>query len=375
MKQHIFLILIILISPLALFSQTALLGNDTLVKMINFIEGTDIENSQVCREKKFDSIITYTPNDINWYQYKYRRYFSRLVQLENETKRVFLEQITTGRVTLFYYCDIKSSRYFIESDGIELTELTEKSGDSINFHKLLEKYFSDCQSVKEAIPSVKFNINSLRFFIKRYNICDTRPYPISKFGFYLGLGRSALSYVPGNSSIAGLLDNAEFNKDYSVVFGCFLDLPVFKSDLTFHPELYYSKNAFSSNQYDPNIETDIIVNVSAINAPMLLRYTFPFRKVRPFINGGIVYSYLLKNENAVYEAQISNNIIEIQKEKTEELLKKNQIRMSFGLGCQYLLTYRHAAFVEMRYNTTPFFVNTSSKLLVKDLTLNIGIIF
>ncbi|MFA5974382.1 MAG: hypothetical protein WC780_18680 [Lentimicrobiaceae bacterium] len=375
MNKHFLLLILILILPLAIFSQRAMIGNDSITKMINFIEGNEIENSQICREAINGTVVIHTPNDITWYRYNDKKYFSKYIQLKNETKRVFLEQLVTGRIALYYYCDKSSKRFYIERDSTYFIELIEKSGDSSVFRNTLSNYCSDCQTVSEAVNFVRFNKKSLSFFFKKFNSCENRPYPFSKYGLYLGLNSSYLSVFPENSSGAGDLYNAKSIIDHSLLIGFFLDLPIFRSDFTFHPEIYYCKNAFSNQQFQNNIETNIVVNVSAINTPVLIRYTYPFKKVHLFINSGIIYSYLFKNENSIYRTEVQNNIVEIQKESNEELINRNQIKLSFGLGCNYLLNYRNSVFFELRYNSHPFFITRSSTYSVNDLNLNFGVIF
>jgi hypothetical protein len=375
MSKNILLLILIQILPVALFSQRAIIGNDSTLKMITIIAGNDIQNSQICREAINGTVVIHTPNDISWYRYNGKRYFSRFIQLNSETKRVFLEQLVTGRVTLYYYRDKSSKRFYIERDSSYFIELIEKSGDSLVFRNILSTYCSDCQTVSEAVNFVRFNKESLSYFIEKYNSCENHPYPFSKYGLYLGLNSSSLSVLPGNSSVVGDLKNAKFNIDHSLLIGFFLDLPIFRSDFTFHPEIYYCKNAFSIQQFQNNLETNIVVNASAINTPVLIRYTIPFKKARLFINSGIIYSYLFKNENSIYRTSVLNNIVEIQKESNEELINRNQIKMSFGLGCNYLLNYRNSVFLEMRYNSHSLLKPGSDALSINDLNLNIGVIF
>jgi len=166
--------------------------NDSVVKIIKLKEGTDIENAQFCKEERNDSVFTYTPYDIIWYRYNNRLYLSKDIQLEGKTKRIFIERLVAGKISLYFYCDSNSKRFYLDRDSSYFKELTEGSKNNSIFRDTLSKYCSDCKNIDEAVKSVKYNTESLSLFIKMYNSCTYRPFPFPKFGLYLGLNRSVL---------------------------------------------------------------------------------------------------------------------------------------------------------------------------------------
>lgn len=371
-SKRIFLILFIQLLPFALFSQKAWIMNDSLMRIIDFRRGSDIENAQICREIRNDSVYTYTPYDLKWYRYGQRFYLAKEIQFAGEAKRVFIERLVTGKISLYYYSEKNLKRFYIEQEGSYFTELIKESKSNTAFRDTLAKYSLDCNNITDAVKSVKYNRKSLAQFIEMYNGCEYRPFQYSKFGMYLGFQRSYLSISSKNSTDSDALSGAKFNTDQSLLVGIFVDLPVLKSNITFHPEIYYTKNAFSSHHFQNNFDTDIVINLSTLNVPVLFRYTFPFRQFRPFINSGIVYSYHLRNEKVIYKSQMINNVVEIQQESPESLMLLNQLKISVGMGFQYMINYRKSVFCEFRYNSHSSF---ESKLNLDNINLNVGVIF
>lgn len=358
--------------PFAVSSQQAWIMNDSVQRIINFRKGSDNENAQMCREERNGSVFTYTPNDLLWYRYEFRLYLSKDIQFEGEAKRVFIEKLVSGKISLYYYSEKNSKRFFIERDSSYFTELIKESKSNTTFRDTLAKYCLDCNNIADAVKSVKYNKKSLALLITMYNGCEYRPFPYPKFGMYLGFQRSYLSPSSKNSFDSDMIERGKSNIDQSLLAGIFVDLPVFKSNITFHPEIYYSKNAFSLHYFENNFDTDIVINLSTFNVPVLFRYTFPFKKNRPFINSGILYSYHFRNESVIYKLQMINNIVEIQEESQETLFKMNQLKISVGIGCQHMINYRKSIFCELRYNSHS---SLKSNLNLNDLNLNIGVNF
>jgi len=146
-----------------------------------------------------------------------------------------------------------------------------------------------------------------------------------------------------------LLRNVEFNNDYSIIFGLFLDLPILCSYYSFHPEIYFQKNTFSYHSESENKTNDVIINASNLNLPILFRYTYPSLLIRPYLNIGSNFSFNYRNENAIYQANISNDIIEIYDVKESIFYSERQIGYIVGGGFQYKINNKNSIFIELRF--------------------------
>jgi hypothetical protein len=100
--------------------------NDTLVGKIDY--RGDLFMGEICRFKKSDNIeeIIYRPTDILGYRFDEGRFF---ISRELNGKKVFLEYLLKGKVSIYYYRDSKEDHYYIEKDGVGLSE--------INYHEAI----------------------------------------------------------------------------------------------------------------------------------------------------------------------------------------------------------------------------------------------
>jgi archaellin len=130
-------------------------------------------------------VIIYRPNEIMGFRLNEGKYFqSKNINLNGEKHEVFLEFIIKGKANIYYFRD-SNDHYFIETESVELLELTERSvvvnGDYSSFelpkrHKSkLKAILSDCPAIYPQIESVSLNHNSLKELARNYHyeICST----------------------------------------------------------------------------------------------------------------------------------------------------------------------------------------------------------
>lgn len=345
-KNIIFLILSLL--SINVLSQNMYFSTDSVTSVgIKLIDGGDIDNSRFCQVKKGEKIIKYSPYEVKEFGFKDGRiYFSRNIIISNEEKRVFLERLNRGNINLYYYKDRNGKKFFIEKDSGQLIKISKKEIDNRTYKDSLQFYTKDCDNITDALKLIKYNKVSLSKFTNQYNSCVHKPFPFIRYGVTIGYGITK----PLNSKISDeVLNEAVFNKDNSFNIGLFLDIPILLSYFSLHPEIYYQKNAFTSHTVNDNIINDIIINSTSINIPILLRYTYPFIKYRPYINLGGCFVYNIKNNNAIYTTTITNNIVEIEEVNESNIYSEKQIGYSMGGGIQYNINYRKSLFFELRY--------------------------
>lgn len=349
MKKILILILLI-INSIYLFGQRGFYATDSSKYVgIKLIDGGSIQNAKICKIQRGNEVITYTPEQIKEYGFeKGKTYMSKNISINNEQEIVFLERLIQGNVNLYFYKDNKGKRFYIETDSSRLIELLkkDKSNETIPFKDTLKIIFKDCESLHYALKYVAFNNISLSKSVIFLNKCEPKPFPYKKLGIITGLDVSR----PLNSMISNeLLQNAEFNNDYSVIFGLFIDLPILYSYYSIHPEIYFQKNAFSYHSESENKINDVIINASNLNLPILFRYTYPSLLIRPYLNIGSNFSFNYRNENAIYEANISNDVIEINDVKESIFFSEIQIGYIIGGGIQYKINSKNSIFLELRF--------------------------
>lgn len=223
-----------------------------------------------------------------------------------------------------------------------------KHGGSYNDN--LAEFTADCQNVGDAVKLVQYNKKSLSKLISRYNNCELKPFPSFKYGIVVGYGMTKL--FPSSKNEYEYLDRFNYKYEGGMTVGLFIDNPLFVSDFSLHAEVYYSQNGFSYNHRTANQDIDIVVNTSTLNVPLLIRYTLPTLKMRPFVNAGGIYTYHFKNENVLYAADIEQDVITINKVSETAFISENRVGFSLGGGLEYKLNYKRAISVELRYNKT-----------------------
>lgn len=180
---------LMLISSTLLFSQSnykkgyIIKGKDTIHGEIDY--RNDKTLSEICRFKIGDDIKEYAPFEIDTYRFKGDRLF---ISKEIERKKVFLEVLIKGKLSVFSYSEIIGKpRYFISNEKHSLKEITYPEEDvarsannylaRLNQHiALLNAYTLDVPSLQSKIRLIKEpNRKNLIKLAETYHnkVCDT----------------------------------------------------------------------------------------------------------------------------------------------------------------------------------------------------------
>jgi hypothetical protein len=348
-NNSIWLILLIAFFPVLSFGQTEYYSTDSATSAgIELVDGSALVNSRLCQVKKGAEIIEYTPYEVKEFGFKDGRvYISKEIQLPDTSKKVFLERLQKGRLTLYYYRAKGIRTYFIERDSTLFVEIPKQNTVNQHYSDQLSILTHDCTNVSDACKLVKYNKRSLSELIARYNNCELKPFPHFRYGLLVGYEFLKLNPL---SSQNEFLEYFNFHYDGSFSIGLFLDQPVFVSDFSLHAELIYSKHGYSYNKLIDNKDLDFVANISSLKLPFLLRYVYPSNKFRPFVNTGLIASYIIKNETLLYETIITQDKIVINDTETNTLIDDVQIGFSIGGGIENELNSKHSLFFELRYN-------------------------
>lgn len=337
---------------------------------VQLISGGEDLNSRFCQVKFGSRIITYTPDEVSEYGFKAgRTYISKSIKSGNIVHKVFLERMTSGKASLYYYRGNGIKTFFIEKEGTLFVELPLHDTLKTLFKTNLATITEDCPNVVEATKHVSYNRGSLTKLISRYNNCVFRPFPHFRYGLTAGYNLS--SFVP--VSVNTIMSSVNFRYDGSITAGLFIDNPVFLSDFSIHFEVKYSRQFYSYNWSFEGKDTDYLAKLSTFEFPILFRYTFPSNNFRPYINAGGLVTWNFKNTNYLYVTEINHNIINLVVDKTP-LISGSYTGYAIGGGIEYAINYKKSLFAEIRYNRQ-YSITGSGQIKFTVINLLTGISF
>lgn len=344
--------------------------HDTISGFINYKE----RNFEVCIFKlgQVNASTTYLPESIQAYWFENDKYFeSRIINVEDSVRRVFLEVLVRGKVSLYYY----KNRFFVEKDGVEFHELESEKKEvyidgkvsyqqSTKYMGLLTYLLRECDHLSSKIAGGKIGQKSLTKLIEAYNSCvsteyvsykDSKPWTKISFGVAASYDLSWLDFNITYTNYTNYLTIHDFqSENFSI--GGFLDIasPRINERISFHPELWYVAPRyfvyFEEEEYLYIERNEVFVNFSAVKIPMALRYTFPFRKFTPFLNAGMT-NYLIFNGE-------SKRILETENKNTHTITTQEDVPIDVGryqagiyggMGIHYALGQKSTLFLETRY--------------------------
>lgn len=330
------------------FGQTEYFSTDSTASHgVELIDGGELINSQFCRVKKGEKTIEYTPYEVEEFGFKNGRvYISKEIHIADSSKRVFMERLHNGNTTLYYYRGKGIKTFFIQKDSTLFIEIPKQDTAKEDYSNQLLNLTNDCPSVLDASKLVRYNKKSLSKFIARYNKCELKPFPSFKYG--LTVGYEFLRLIPSRKQNENL-KYFDYKYDGGFSIGLFLDNPILVSDFSLHAELFLSKHGYSYNQLVDNKDLDFIANFTSLNVPILLKYAYPSKRIRPFINAGINGTYLIKNKSLLHEITINVTTIEINDTEIASMISDFQLGYVIGGGLEYKLNYKNSLFFELRY--------------------------
>ena len=343
------------------FGQHGYYATETTSKSgVTIIDGGEILNAQVCQVKSGDRVVRFSPNDISEYGFKDSRvYFSKEIRISDSLKRVFLERLVKGKSSLYYFRGRNYKTFYLERNDslVELRRYDKNLKSS--FRENLEARMADLPGLSDAARIVAYRKNTLQKLIKWYNDGFVRPFPHFRFGIMAGGESTVANYIYKTEAVdVKILPFVNFKSDMGIVSGIFIDNPVALSNISYHSELYFSMHRYAYQTHMESVDggasevRDISFNsdISTLKLPMLLRYTYPSMKIRPFVNIGGIVAYNIKNKSSVYESGSVTGHPYVINLKEADLIPKFPAGFALGAGMEYKLTYRSSVFLEIRYD-------------------------
>lgn len=376
MKTTLIFLSICIIS-IKIYGQSAYYDrNNKVIVGAKVIDYGGFSNSRICIVKIGDSLFHYTPYEVSSYGFKDGRiYVSKNIVVSDTVQRVFLLQLAKGKITLYYYGGDRNKTFFLEKDSTLFIELPDKNKKTnISYKGTLTTLTADCPYLKYDLKHVRRTKRSLSKLVTSFNICKIESLPFLKFGLEIGYGASKL--IPNTDIEYQYMKSLDFKYEGGFTIGLFVEKQISRSNYSLYSGLFYSRYGFSFHQLIELKDIDYVTTVSSLKLPILIKYAYPLKKFRPFVNAGGILAYNFKINSSLYEAtkDQSTIAIDINNEKGASFFYQNQVGFAIGSGIDYKLNPKNSMFFELRYNKL-YGLSDSGSLNNSEFNFSTGINF
>jgi len=356
-----------------IYGQSAYYDRNNLVSVgANLVDYGSFSNSRLCIVKIGDSLFHYTPYEVSSYGFKDGRvYISKNIVVSDTIQRVFLQRLVKGNTTLYYFRGAKNKTFFLEKDSSMFIELP---GSKNSLKSTLTTLTSDCLNFKYNIKHVRNTKTSLSKLISSYNICKIKSPPFLKYGLAIGYGVSKL--IPNSKMEYQYMKSLDFKYQGGFTTGLYAEKQISQSNYSLYSGLFYTLYRFSFHQIIELKDIDFVTTISSLKLPLIVKYAYPSRKIRPFVNAGGMIAYNFKINSSLYEATKDKNtiIIDINNEKGASFFYQYQLGFAIGSGIEYKLSAKNSLFFELRYNKL-YGISDSGSLTNSEFNFITGINF
>lgn len=265
---------------------------------------------------------------------------------------LFMQVLAEGKARLYTFTD-ESDRmryYFRQASGpitelVQLTQMIEVDNRSTQevtypFRQVLSQSFADCAAVQHLLVKAELTDSQLTAIFNRYNTCaNGQVLAVSAarstkvhLGFVMGAQRASLVLNDGEAV------NLQSALRPVVGVGLLINPASFNSKLAVRVEALYQMQRFEG-QYQRKVGTvtnlgstrDATIVLNTLRVPLLLRYTLPAGKVRPYLQAGGEASVLLDSQ-----AQVLSSNEELDGTRStstsEIILRKIGFGLTAGVG-------------------------------------------
>lgn len=322
-------------------------NNDTIFGSIKYIiNNTKVTECVFVNETELKTT-TYHPEDIKAFRFADGKYYiSRFIKTGDSEKK-FLEFLFDGIVDLYSYYDNHVGHYLISKNNSDLTVLKIKKDTKIinnityvkesnEYIAVLKTFFNDSPVAMQKAENTFLNANSLIKISEDYHneVCPNEAcitYAKKKtrselrFGSILGLSSSKMTYPD--------LEHFDLpSRGTGITYGLFLNLkdPSISEKLSIQLETIFTKTRFSSDISN--------LDFLDIKIPVIIKYTFPFRKVQPSALLGVIYGNILSFKH------YSKNSVPLN-----QLLGRGQYGLTAALETAYMFNSGRNVFFQLRY--------------------------
>lgn len=228
---------------------------------------------------------------------------------------VFMEVVVLGTASLFYFHDQGDvDRYYLRLKEEPIRELRQTIEEVVlngrrvtrqtnEFQYVLSEAMKGCLSMQPEIGRARFSAAVLAKLVQRYNACvgagSVAPVASQRrtkvtLGVIGGLQQSELvynTYTQDFKARSGALPVAGLAMQ--------LRLVGLSRNLLARVEALYDDQRFKSQSFQPvyGYHYELRTHQSSLQVPVMIRYTFPKGKLRPYAQGGFVPRWLIEVQN------------------------------------------------------------------------------
>lgn len=336
----------ILISRMSYGQADYYISDTTKAIGIKLVDGGIVQNCMFCQVKNGALIRKFTPTEVKEYQFRNgRTYISRAIPFGDSSRKVFMERLYEGKLSLYYYKSRGMKRFFLSRDSITLTEIMRRDASGRSYHEQLSEQTGDCENLRESCSNTPYAPLSLTRLMQQYEHCKPRYFPHFRTGISLGYETQLLQTDHLDDDLFTYIQGAS---DSWPIYGIFLDAPFGATDMSFHLEAQYSTHQYTLTSTLATGDFDFFARMNSFSVPFLLRYTYPFRTVRPFVNAGPFLLLNTKHEFRYYYADKQENTIVITRNSLPFFINDAYAGICLGAGFEIRLSGKYSLAIEAR---------------------------
>jgi hypothetical protein len=288
---------------------------DTLYGLINL--RSNFSNSRKCIYKKDKDAEeeTFMPGEIKAYRIENHKYYLfKAVEINGQTGSYFLEYLVSGITDLYYLNNPESEYYFIEKEGKlillsnatimrENVDGTTYAFPSNQYIGVLKYEFRDAPELSKEINNTSFSYKSLIDITKKYHNSICKDYVCIDYSRSVKTSLRFESYIGMINSWIGMETSDEHIYDASPLMGFNFDIKPAKILQRWGLQigLNYANCNFTGvfgNSLYTDIERSFKVHAaySMIGLPLMIEYSFPVRKIQPYLSAGYHNIFVINPE-------------------------------------------------------------------------------
>lgn len=332
---------------------------------VKIIDQGDILNSRICIVIDKKETLEFTPYQLTEYRTNNKIYVSKEIEINGESRRVFLKRLLRDSTSLYYYRAKGVKKFYFQKDDQELKALPRRktTNGKITYKEILHNHTEDCSYTTDFARFIRYNKRDLTSLFRNYNECTPAQFSVRKYGLMAGFG-NFITFIPKNDKTQ-LKDVFNFYHKPQSSVSFFVDNPVYGDVLSLFIAISLSQRADSYIARFRDTDLDLVMNSLNLQIPVLLRYRITTAKFNPFLSAGAILGYDLQNETYIYQAHFNQDVITI--EKTPYVIPDINFFAGFsaGAGIEYKHNIRNVISFELRYSfLQPLGESKSNNLLL-----------
>lgn len=275
----------------------------------------------------------FSPTELRAYGLPAERKHYRALTPAGAPQPAFLEVLVSGAANLYALRDAdRADHYYVATETFPLTELVHRKvmqeqasvmHEQNIYRTTLAQALAGCPVAQTQLPALRYTAAELARAVAAYNNCQAPPADVAaiaaaggtprgprpRLGIVLGAERTAM-----NVDFADMYNGAHtlrFSPKIAPIGGLFLAVPLgaLSRKLSLEVELLYESLRYDQafgNAYS-SASDRYTFDLAYLRLPLLVRYTYPTGRVRPFVEAGPVLAYAMQLDNSLVKTDNQGN--------------------------------------------------------------------